>query len=180
MCVNSPFVKRQPAFRPSTQKEQQKVFLLLLYLLFILFGLHDQTLLNSGQRVDHAFLTGLGNFIQVISVIGFQGLINPNHPAFLVGGLRFRNGIDGEVGIVRHLGIAGGGILGDLQIQNDGIVGSRPVWAGPASAASGGFSAAGPGAAVADFERLFREEGSGYRKRATKAERTKKPNQHHK
>ena len=53
---------------------------------------------------------------------------------------------------------------------------ARPVWAGPASAASGGFSAAGPGAAVADFERLFREEGSGHRKRATKAERTKKPN----
>ena len=53
---------------------------------------------------------------------------------------------------------------------------ARLLWAGPASAASGGFSAAGPGAAVADFERLFREEGSGHRKRATKAERTKKPN----
>ena len=65
-------------------------------------------------------------------------------------------------------------------ISRCSAVGSRPVWAGPASAASGGFSAAGPGAAVADFERLFREEGSGYRKRATKAERTKKPNQHHK
>ena len=59
------------------------------------------------------------------------------------------------------------------KISRCSAVGSRPVWAGPASAASGGFSAAGPGAAVADFERLFREEGSGYRKRATKAGRVK-------
>ena len=59
------------------------------------------------------------------------------------------------------------------RIPRCSAVGSRPVWAGPASAASGGFSAAGPGAAVADFERFFRDEGSGHRKRATKAERVK-------
>ena len=78
------------------------------------------------QRVDHALFRRLAHLVQIIFLPCFHRLVDAHYTAVAVGAFRLADRVNGGVAVIRHFGGAGAGILGDLQIQNDGVIGAAP------------------------------------------------------
>ena len=56
-----------------------------------------------------------------------HGRIDPHHTAVAVGTVGFFQGVNGGVAVIGDPGDAGVVVLGDLNVQNDGVVGGTPL-----------------------------------------------------
>ena len=91
--------------------------------LFFISFLRCDAVADALQRVLHAEVCGIRHFINEIAFVGGNGIVDADHTAVAVTFILGQN-VNGRIGVIRDLRLAGLVVHGDLQIQNDGVIGA--------------------------------------------------------
>ena len=77
--------------------------------------------LDPGQGILHLAVGGGGDPVHVVALVGGHGLVDADHPTVAVS-FAFFQSVDGDVAEIGDLGGFQVLVLGDLNIQDDGVV----------------------------------------------------------